>query len=301
MYVKEAEIYKIKPVAAAVQTYKYKYNGKELQEELGLNMTAMDFRQYDNAIGRFNSIDVLSELTPDWTPYRFALNNPVFWADPTGLTEETNPVNATCPTCPNTPAFKPLIDDPNNEYVYDPETKTASIVTVIEEVVIEATVKKKSPPSFSDYVGFSSGMGALYMDARWSRLMNIGKQNNFVHSNGKVYSQNYAGGRWHNALDVKASKAKFNSNIKALGRLSNGLVVVGALATIHDGATNGWENHHTADLALTATFYYVAASCGPFGWVAGGAYFVADMATQAYSGRSITENLLDDNEPIKKE
>lgn len=106
-------------------------------------MTAMDFRQYDSAIGRFNSIDVLSELTPDWTPYRFALNNPVFWADPTGLTEETNPVNATCPTCPNTPAFKPLIDDPNNEYVYDPETKTASIVTVIEEVVIVGKVKPK--------------------------------------------------------------------------------------------------------------------------------------------------------------
>ena len=37
--------------------YKYKYNGKELQDELGLNVTAMDFRQYDNAIGRFMNRD----------------------------------------------------------------------------------------------------------------------------------------------------------------------------------------------------------------------------------------------------
>lgn len=40
---------------------KNQYNGKEYQDELGLNITAMDFRQYDNAIGRFNVIDPLAE------------------------------------------------------------------------------------------------------------------------------------------------------------------------------------------------------------------------------------------------
>ncbi|WGK95149.1 MULTISPECIES: RHS repeat-associated core domain-containing protein [Flavobacterium] len=63
------------------------FNGKELQEELGLNMTAMDYRQYDNTLGRFNSIDVLSELAYSITPYRFANNNPVYFNDPTGLFE----------------------------------------------------------------------------------------------------------------------------------------------------------------------------------------------------------------------
>lgn len=52
-------------------------------------MTAMDYRQYDSAIGRFNSIDVMSEMAPDWTPYRFAFNNPIFFGDPTGLFENT--------------------------------------------------------------------------------------------------------------------------------------------------------------------------------------------------------------------
>ena len=63
----------------------YKYNGQEWQDELGLNMTAMDYRQYDNAIGRFNSIDALAEVQYSQTPYHFGYNNPVYWADPTGL------------------------------------------------------------------------------------------------------------------------------------------------------------------------------------------------------------------------
>ena len=106
---------------------KYKYNGKELQDELGLNVTAMDYRQYDSAVGRFNSMDKLSELTYDISPYRFALNNPIFWADPTGLSEQNGGNLAICPTCPNTPEFKPLIDDPNNTYVYDPQTNTTNL------------------------------------------------------------------------------------------------------------------------------------------------------------------------------
>ena len=37
----------------AENSYQYKYNGKEFQDELGLNMYAMDMRQYDPAIGRW--------------------------------------------------------------------------------------------------------------------------------------------------------------------------------------------------------------------------------------------------------
>jgi len=75
--------------AGGVGNYKYKYNGKEYQDELGLNVTAMDYRQYDGAIGRFNSMDRLSEVAYSMTPYRFAYNNPVYWADPTGLIEKS--------------------------------------------------------------------------------------------------------------------------------------------------------------------------------------------------------------------
>src|SRR5690606_20226417 len=37
--------------------YQYKYNGKEWQDELGLNMYDMDMRQYDPAIARWVVMD----------------------------------------------------------------------------------------------------------------------------------------------------------------------------------------------------------------------------------------------------
>src|SRR5690554_6195831 len=50
----------------------------------------MDFRQYDNALGRFYNPDRLAELAPGITPYRFAFNNPNYWSDPSGLFESRN-------------------------------------------------------------------------------------------------------------------------------------------------------------------------------------------------------------------
>ena len=70
--------------------YKYKYNGKEYQDELGLNVTAMDFRQYDSAIGRFMVIDPMAENATSLSPYRFGFNSPTLFSDPSGLWEEIN-------------------------------------------------------------------------------------------------------------------------------------------------------------------------------------------------------------------
>jgi RHS repeat-associated protein len=91
MYVKEAEIYKIKPVAAAVQTYKYKFQGTERQDELGLNWDSYKYRNYDYAIGRFMSIDPLTEEYHTWSPYVFSGNRVVDSRELEGL----EPVNVT--------------------------------------------------------------------------------------------------------------------------------------------------------------------------------------------------------------
>jgi len=67
--------------------YKYKFLNKEYEDSFGLNVTETDFRQYDAVIGRFNVMDVLSELAPNQTPYRYGFNNPVLFSDPSGLFE----------------------------------------------------------------------------------------------------------------------------------------------------------------------------------------------------------------------
>jgi RHS repeat-associated protein len=62
--------------------YMYKYNGKELQDELGLNMYAMDMRHYDPAIARWVVHDPITHFYQ--SPYSAFDGNPVFWADPSG-------------------------------------------------------------------------------------------------------------------------------------------------------------------------------------------------------------------------
>lgn len=61
---------------------KFKYNGIEYEESLGLNLYEMDFRMYDPAIARFNGIDPVTHHSQG-TSVAFD-NNPIFWADPSG-------------------------------------------------------------------------------------------------------------------------------------------------------------------------------------------------------------------------
>lgn len=68
---------------------KYRYNSKEYQDELGLNVYDYGFRLYDPAIGRMQNPDPLAELAYDLTPNRYCFNNPVNFIDPTGLWETT--------------------------------------------------------------------------------------------------------------------------------------------------------------------------------------------------------------------
>jgi len=64
----------------------YKYNGKELNEELGLNMYDYGARMYDPALARWFVIDKLAndEMQIDKSPYAYSWNSPVILNDPDG-------------------------------------------------------------------------------------------------------------------------------------------------------------------------------------------------------------------------
>lgn len=63
---------------------RFKYNGKELQDDLGLNWYDYGARMYDAAIGRFNTQDAFAEKYLDFSPYQYAANNPIIFIDING-------------------------------------------------------------------------------------------------------------------------------------------------------------------------------------------------------------------------
>jgi RHS repeat-associated protein len=63
---------------------KFKYNGKELTEDLGLNWYDYGARHYDAALGRFHNVDRYSEDFSFQSHYVYAANNPVIFIDKNG-------------------------------------------------------------------------------------------------------------------------------------------------------------------------------------------------------------------------
>jgi len=85
-----------------------------------------------------------------------------------------------------------------------------------------------------------------------------------------------------------------NTLSKTLTRAGVGLSAVSALITVADAYNKGeWQGHHTADLIVNGTLTGLSIVCPAAGLVVGGIYFVGDITSQYYTGKSITENLFD--------
>ena len=67
---------------------KYKFGGKELNDELGLDLYDFGARNYDPSLGRWLNVDPLAEEFAGWTPYHYVHNNPINLIDPTGMSAE---------------------------------------------------------------------------------------------------------------------------------------------------------------------------------------------------------------------
>ena len=67
---------------------RYKYNGKELVEEMGLNQVLYGARNFDPILGRWLTTDQLATKFMSWSPYNYSFNNPLRFVDPDGMAPE---------------------------------------------------------------------------------------------------------------------------------------------------------------------------------------------------------------------
>jgi RHS repeat-associated protein len=70
------------PLQEAVN--KYLYNGKELQDDLGLDWYDYGARFYDAQLARFHVVDRFAEKMTNISPYNYAANNPLFYNEING-------------------------------------------------------------------------------------------------------------------------------------------------------------------------------------------------------------------------
>jgi RHS repeat-associated protein len=66
--------------------YRFGFNGKEQDDEVKGNGNSLDYgaRIYDSRLGRWMSIDPLQQEYPNYSPYNYVANNPVFYIDADG-------------------------------------------------------------------------------------------------------------------------------------------------------------------------------------------------------------------------
>ena len=83
---------------------KYLYNGKELQDEMGLNWYDYGARMYDPSIGRWHVVDPLGDHPKqiEISPYSSIWNNPIKYNDPDGR----------CPEC------EEKVEEPTDGQIY---------------------------------------------------------------------------------------------------------------------------------------------------------------------------------------
>ncbi len=89
MEIRRGGIFYPTPPAGNLLNNRYLYNGKEFQDDFGLNWYDYGARFYDPQIARWHSVDPDAEYYRSWSPYNYVRNNPILRLDPNGRWDVT--------------------------------------------------------------------------------------------------------------------------------------------------------------------------------------------------------------------
>ncbi|CAA7386956.1 DUF6443 domain-containing protein [Chryseobacterium fistulae] len=279
--------------------YRNKYNGKELQET---GMYAMDFRHYAPDIGRFIAQDRFSEVMPDWTPYRFAFNNPVYFSDPTGLFERENNMIA-WPTKPGTEKGQTHIDDDGrftwngSMWIDSNGAGVSHNIGNIDEVMIRGSKSQNSNTNYHDWSqtlrkgsGYAFSANKILFQPSFERASQYGVPKIYTTTT-LTYEKTLPkilGGRrviYQPLLTMNAIKAgKIAKGLKVTSR-ALGYAGVGLAAV--DINQNGVNMSNSLDLTMSTL------AISPTGWgqAIAGAYFLINGVTILITGHDTGQHI----------
>ena len=284
-----------------------KYNAKEFIEMHGFDTYDYGARGYYAAIGRFMTVDPAAELYYSWSTNQYVRNNPVLRIDPDGMWDDDfyfnqkKELDYVAKTDQADRFFQAEKNGDNKEISImqltkgmlgsytNAKTGLADGDYSFDRGVFDADNASGGRDGVPNWVGTAIGTAdatAGYFETAY--IVQAGQTFRYGQRiNGVVRSANTL---------TRANRISSLSTAKTFSRAGTGLAILSAGATVVDGLTNdkGWQNHHSADLFVTGVIYGTAASFPVVGWVAGGLYFVADLTTQYYTHKSITQNLFDE-------